>query len=48
MDGVLKRRVDGRAVHAVIVGGSGIVRDTGTVTYQRVDGAGVHPAVLRI
>jgi hypothetical protein len=30
--------VDGSAVHAAIVGGFVIVRDIGTVSYQRVDG----------
>jgi hypothetical protein len=30
--------VDGSAVHAVIVGGSVLVRDIGAVAYHRVDG----------
>jgi len=40
--------VDGSAVHAVIVGGSVIVRDIGAVAYHRVDGEPVHPSMMSV
>jgi len=37
------RRVDGSAVHAVIVIGSDVVLESAYANYHRVDGEPVHP-----